>query len=99
MTARHSVFDDAVKSVVPVNTVLAEVSTGLPPVYSIDRFLGSDRIDITLKPILRRFACCFVEEEYAGPGIVLSAAAGNGIVAADGGPAWPGAADVELPFP
>jgi hypothetical protein len=35
MTARHSVFDDAVKSVVPVNTVLAEVSTGLRPVLPL----------------------------------------------------------------
>ena len=35
MTARHSVFDDAVKSVVPVNTVLAEVSTGLRPVLAL----------------------------------------------------------------
>ena len=38
-------------------------------------------------------------EEYAGPGVVLTAAAGNGIVAADGGVAWAGVADLSLPFP
>jgi hypothetical protein len=37
-------------------------------------------------------------DDYTGPGIVLSAAAGNGIVAADGGGPWAGVADVELPF-
>jgi hypothetical protein len=37
-------------------------------------------------------------EEYAGPGIVLSAAAGNGIRSADGGLAWAGIEDLSLPF-
>jgi hypothetical protein len=38
-------------------------------------------------------------EEYAGPGVILTAAAGNGIVAADGGLAWAGVTDLSLPFP
>ena len=38
-------------------------------------------------------------EDYAGPGVTLTAAAGNGIVAADGGLAWAGVGDLELPFP
>ena len=38
-------------------------------------------------------------EEYAGPGVILTAAAGNGIVAADGGAAWAGVAGLALPFP
>jgi hypothetical protein len=37
-------------------------------------------------------------EDYAGPGVTLSVAAGNGIVAADGGLAWPGVTDLPLPF-
>ena len=35
--------------------------------------------------------------DYDGPGVILTAAAGNGIVAADGGAAWAGCAGVELP--
>ena len=38
-------------------------------------------------------------EEYAGPGVILTAAAVNGIVAADGGEAWAGVTDLSLPFP
>jgi len=38
-------------------------------------------------------------EEYAGPGVILTAAAGNGIVASDGGIAWAGVAGLALPFP
>jgi hypothetical protein len=37
--------------------------------------------------------------DYDGPGVILTAAPGNGIVAAGGGPAWAGAVDLELPFP
>jgi hypothetical protein len=37
--------------------------------------------------------------EYAGPGVILTAAAGNGIVAADGGLAWAGVSGLGLPFP
>jgi hypothetical protein len=37
-------------------------------------------------------------EEYAGPGVILTAAAGNGIVAADGGLAWAGVVGLSLPF-
>ena len=36
--------------------------------------------------------------DYYEPGVILTAAAGNGIVAADGGLAWAGVVDVELPF-
>ena len=50
-----------------------------------------------LDPVTVRLAMTGVEE-YTGPGIVLSAAAGNGIVAADGGLPWAGVAGVELPF-
>ena len=36
---------------------------------------------------------------YPGTGVTLNVGAGNGIVAADGGAAWAGAAGVVLPFP
>jgi hypothetical protein len=36
-------------------------------------------------------------EDFPGPGVTLSVAAGNGIVAAGGG-AWAGVSDVALPF-
>jgi hypothetical protein len=36
--------------------------------------------------------------EYAGPGVILNAAAGNGVVAADDGGTWAGVADLALPF-
>lgn len=48
-------------------------------------------------PVTVRLALTGVEE-YAGPGVVLSAAADNGIVAADGGGAWAGVTGLELPF-
>ena len=35
----------------------------------------------------------------SGPNTLLSAGAGNGIVAADDGETWPGVSDVVLPFP
>ena len=38
-------------------------------------------------------------DDYTGPGVILTAAAGNGIVAADGGAAWAGVTDLSLPFP
>jgi hypothetical protein len=41
-------------------------------------------------------------EDFSGPGVTLSVAAGNGIVAADGGTggaAWAGCDGVGLPFP
>jgi hypothetical protein len=34
-----------------------------------------------------------------GPDVLLNAAAGNGVVAVDGGVAWAGASDLNLPFP
>jgi hypothetical protein len=37
-------------------------------------------------------------EEYTGPGVILTAAAGNGIAAAEGGAAWAGVANLALPF-
>ena len=37
--------------------------------------------------------------EATGSGVTLSAGAGNGIIAQDDGGAWPGVADVELPWP
>lgn len=40
MTARHSVFDDAVKSVVPVNTVLAESKHRITSCTSFDAERG-----------------------------------------------------------
>ena len=36
--------------------------------------------------------------DYFGPDVLLTAAAGNGIVAADDGAAWAGCADLELPL-
>ena len=38
-------------------------------------------------------------EGYTGEGILLTATAATGIVAADGGAMWAGVEDVELPFP
>jgi hypothetical protein len=38
-------------------------------------------------------------EEYAGPGVILSAPADTGIVASDDGGTWAGVADLPLPFP
>jgi hypothetical protein len=38
-------------------------------------------------------------EDFSGPGVTLSVAAGNGIVAAGGGAAWAGCAGVALPLP
>jgi hypothetical protein len=38
-------------------------------------------------------------EEYAGPGVILTAPANTGIVAAQGGAAWPGVTGLSLPFP
>jgi hypothetical protein len=38
-------------------------------------------------------------EEYAGPGVILTAPANTGIVAAQGGAAWPGVTGLALPFP
>ena len=37
--------------------------------------------------------------DYFGPGTLLTAGAGTGIVAADDGGAWAGVAGLELPFP
>ena len=37
--------------------------------------------------------------DWENPGVVLDAAAGNGIVAAGDGAAWPGATNLALPFP
>jgi hypothetical protein len=37
--------------------------------------------------------------DYDGPGVILTAAAANGIVAADGGAAWAGVTDLPLPLP
>ena len=50
-----------------------------------------------LDPVTVRLAMTGVEE-YMGPGIVLTAAAGNGIVAADAGLPWAGVSGMELPF-
>ena len=50
-----------------------------------------------LDPVTVRLAMTGVDD-YAGPGVVLSAAAGNGIVAADGGLPWAGVSGVELPL-
>jgi hypothetical protein len=36
--------------------------------------------------------------DYYDPGVLLTAAAGNGIVAADDGGTWAGATDLSLPF-
>ena len=36
---------------------------------------------------------------YAGDAVTLSVAAGNGIVAEDGGAAWNGVTNLTLPFP
>jgi hypothetical protein len=38
-------------------------------------------------------------EEYAGAGVILTAPANTGIVAAGGGAAWPGVSGLSLPFP
>ena len=37
--------------------------------------------------------------EYAGAGVTLTAPANTGLVAADGGAAWPGVTGLALPFP
>jgi hypothetical protein len=53
---------------------------------------------IVLGPAGIRVNLEFVED-IGGAGVVLTAGAGNGIVAVGDGAAWAGASDVELPFP
>jgi hypothetical protein len=53
---------------------------------------------IVLGPAAIRVNLEFVED-IGGAGVVLTAGAGNGIVAVGDGAAWAGASDVELPFP
>src|SRR5688572_6915072 len=39
------------------------------------------------------------QAEFTGAGVTFTAAGGAGIVASDGGAAWAGVSDLELPFP
>ena len=61
------------------------------------RYEGSGVVTLT-GPVVVRIGLAEIGASI-GPGVTLTANAGAGIVAADGGAAWAGVTDLDLPFP
>ena len=70
------------------------VSDGL---FNFTRYNAIGAFQLDAPNILRVTLGIF--DEFEGPGVSLNTVGDTGIVAVDGGEAWTGATNVELPFP
>ena len=65
--------------------------------FNFTRYNAVGTVSLDNPTTLRVFLGIF--DEFEGPGVSLNTVGDTGIVAVDGGEAWTGATNVELPFP